>query len=577
MRRNTYPGNIPIIFTVLILFVLIITPLYAQDGGNGKGKGKGKNQNQEVTAPDQSAEQPADSPSEPEPASSEPRLACQKNNPDRLDCSSLEVTGYCDGTTAVFVIRNTGESGEGDMVSPTAYQLLENGTMVQSGSVQIGGGQTTEIRYSGSGDITLTVDQQVGHPGSSHPRVTLNCGAPAEPTTVPTDPPTPTQIPTQPPTSTPTTPPTPTPTEEVTPEPTLPPTATPTQDVTPEPTFTPTDEAPRPSLYAINYCNEDGSVGFYVGNRGDAMTVPVYYTVTDSNGNILEDGWIQLGLYEGYTIEVGPVYGTVTLQIGDDILTQVAECYTPTEEVYPPNLYITNTCADGDVVIFEILNVGYAMTEPMYYTVTDVYGNYLDEGWLQLDYYESMTINVGPQSGLITLVVGDWLAYSQVECYVPTEEVTPTEAVTPEPTFTPTATPTDEPTPEVTPTAEVTPTEEVTPEPTIPPTGTTNLACQKNNPDRLDCSSLEVTSYCDGSTAVFVIYNSGEAGEGDMLQATEYRLFQNNALVETGTVQIAGGTWTTVSFSGGGRITLQADQQIGHPGKSLPQSTLTCG
>src|SRR5690606_6129764 len=128
---------------------------------------------------------------------------------------------------AVFIITNTGEPGNGDMVAATSYQLLQNGTVVESGSVQLGGGQSTEIRYSGGGEITLIAEQQVGHPGNSRPRVTLNCGVPVEePTEEPTQEVTPTEEPT--PEVTPTEEPTPevTPTEEVTPE------VTPTEEVT---------------------------------------------------------------------------------------------------------------------------------------------------------------------------------------------------------------------------------------------------------------------------------------------------------------------------------------------------------
>ena len=61
------------------------------------------------------------------------QLGCQKNNPDRLDCSSLEVTGYCEGNVAVFTIRNTGEAGNGDMVAPTLYALVVNGDTIETG------------------------------------------------------------------------------------------------------------------------------------------------------------------------------------------------------------------------------------------------------------------------------------------------------------------------------------------------------------------------------------------------------------------------------------------------------------
>jgi hypothetical protein len=76
---------------------------------------------------------------------------------------------------AVFTITNTGESGNGDMRAPTEYRLVQDGTVIESGSVQLLGGETMEIRYEGGGTITLEADQQVGHPGQSHPRTTLHC------------------------------------------------------------------------------------------------------------------------------------------------------------------------------------------------------------------------------------------------------------------------------------------------------------------------------------------------------------------------------------------------------------------
>jgi hypothetical protein len=153
----------------------------------------------------------------------------------------------------------------------------------------------------------------------------------------------------------------------------------------------------------------------------------------------------------------------------------------------------------------------------------------------------------------------------------PTIEPTPTETPTVEPT--PTETPTVEPTPTETPTVEPTPTET----PTVEPTPTEQLGCQRNNPERLDCSSLEVTAVCDGTTAVFTITNTGESGNGDMRAPTQYRIIVDGVVVQTGTVQLAGGASMTVTYSGSGRVTLEADQQIGHPGRSQPQATVNCG
>ena len=112
------------------------------------------------------------------------KLGCQKNNPGRLDCSSLEVTAVCEGNVAVFTIRNTGEAGNGDMLAPTQYRLVVDGVVVETGPVQLAGATTMQIRWANGGTVTLYADQQVGHPGSSHPQATLNCGQTA-PTQVP--------------------------------------------------------------------------------------------------------------------------------------------------------------------------------------------------------------------------------------------------------------------------------------------------------------------------------------------------------------------------------------------------------
>ncbi len=102
-------------------------------------------------------------------------LGCQKNNPDRLDCSSLRVSASCDGTTAVFTITNTGEAGNGDMRQATQYRIYESDQQVSSGSVLLNGGTSMEIRWDADGPVRLEADQQVGHPGNSSPRATINC------------------------------------------------------------------------------------------------------------------------------------------------------------------------------------------------------------------------------------------------------------------------------------------------------------------------------------------------------------------------------------------------------------------
>jgi len=409
-------------------------------------------------------------------------LGCQRNNPERLDCSSLEVIGICEGDVAVFTIRNTGEPGEGDMRAPTEYRLIVDGVVVETGTVQLAGGESIEIRYSGGGTVTLEVDQQIGHPGSSRPQATLTCtGATSTPATPTDEPPTPTPTPTdEPPTNTPT------PTEEPTEEP------------------TPTPGAPN-IIIDVDTCLDDGTIYYIIFNAGEDMLQESPYRVEDRAGNIVDSGTFFLRAnefleltYQGYTrltlyIEEWTSYAYLVVCDGDEEPTPTP---TPTEE--PPTETPTPTPTPTD--------------EPTHTpTPTD-------------------------------------------------EPVTPTdEPPTNTPTHTPTPTPTDEP-----------------PTPTFTPTSNGPRGCQRNNRERLDCSSLEVTGVCEGSVAVFTIYNSGEPGEGDMVTPTMYRLSVDGTVIEIGSVQLDGGESMEVRYDGTGRVTLEADQQIGHPGRSRPRATLTC-
>jgi hypothetical protein len=518
-------------------------------GGNGNGNngnGNGNNGGDNGNAP--SVEQPTLEVTDVTVSSADADvLGCQKNNPERLDCSSLEVSGVCESGVAVFTIRNTGEAGNGDMLAATSYRLVVDGVVVESGAVQLAGGATMTIQYSGGGTVTLEADQQIGHPGSSHPRTTLSCGEP-----VATEPPnteTPTAEPTEPEV---------TPTEDVTPtdEP------TPTEEVTP-----PVDE---PVISAVAYCiAEDGSISFVISNSGANMTSAAYYTVTDQDGNLAGDGWIQLYTNENLSLTYWG-YTALTLVIGDLAVTSSVDCGLPSEEEPTPVpdypiLSAEAYCVDATSILFYISNSGSDMTDPVWYYVVDFNGNFITEGQVQLLAGEYTSIYLSGNSGL-TMVVGDFQASAYIDCTGYSEEPTPTPDPTEE------GTPTPEPTEEGTPSPE--PTEEGTPTPTPDPSQP--LGCQKNNETRLDCSSLAVSGYCEGGVAVFTIRNTGEAGDGDMRAATEYRIIVDGVVVETGTVQIAGRTSMTVEYSGGGTVTLEADQQIGHPGKSQPQTTLNC-
>lgn len=550
-------------------------------------------------------------------------LGCQKNNPNRLDCSSLEVSGVCDGSIAVFTIRNTGEAGNGDMRAPTQYRLVVDGIVVETGSIQLAGGATTQITYSGGGSVTLEADQQVGHPGNSHPRSSLNCGEASS---------TPTAEPTQ----------------EITP--TIEPTAT--EEVTP------TIEAPMLSAEVI--CKEDGSILFIVSNNGGDMLESAYYTVSDSYSSTIDSGYVQLAASEQTSFQYW-FNGELTLTIGDLIVVSSPSCVPSTEEPTPavtptveptvsaPDLTGQSYCQMDGSILFAIYNQGGDMPTAEFFTVTDSYGSLISDGYAQIFSGQPFTLYFSGYTSL-TFTMGSLVLISP-ECVTITPE--PTAEVTPPaddsvlvgsascqsdgsilfvisnlgdsmptseyyivmdsngwlvgdgwlqlmagestslqywgyPTLTFTMgnlvimqdaeciPPTPEPTPEITPTPE--PTQEVTPtpEPTQTSTPSGTLGCQKNNPDRTDCSSLQVTATCQDGVAVFTVRNTGTRGEGDMLTATEYRIIVDGVVVESGSVQLLGNTSIQITYTGNGSITLEADQQTGHPGKSQPQATVNC-
>ncbi|MEZ4671950.1 MAG: hypothetical protein R3E39_28940 [Anaerolineae bacterium] len=316
--------------------------------------------------------------------------------------------------------------------------------------------------------------------------------------------------------------------------------------VTDEPT--PTDEPY--SLVVDTLCPGDGSTLFIISNNGGDMTEPVHYVVADMNGAVVDDGWVQLMAGESFSLQELAT-GMLTLDVAGGMVVVNNQCVmvtdepTPTDEPY--SLAADTLCPGDGSTLFIISNNGGDMTEPVYYVVTDMNGAVVDDGWVQLMAGESFSLQEWG-AGMLTLDVAGGMVVVNNQCVMVTDEPTPTEEVTPPPEETP------------------------TPVPTEPPT----LACQKNNPDRLDCSSLQVTAVCEGDTAVFTISNTGEAGNGDMRVPTEYRILVDGTVVESGSVQLTGGETTQIIYSGGGTVTLEADQQIGHPGNSLPQATVSC-
>lgn len=95
-----------------------------------------------------------------------------------------------------------------------------------------------------------------------------------------------------------------------------------------------------------------------------------------------------------------------------------------------------------------------------------------------------------------------------------------------------------------------------------------------------DKSSVKVEGSCVNSVkARFVIKNTGKPGEGNMQGDAQYRIYIDNALVQTSSLRLAGGDSLVVEINPCGKtVRLEADQRPGHPGKSRPRATVEgCG
>lgn len=86
-----------------------------------------------------------------------------------------------------------------------------------------------------------------------------------------------------------------------------------------------------------------------------------------------------------------------------------------------------------------------------------------------------------------------------------------------------------------------------------------------------DKSSVSVTGECTASGVVFTVTNTGEK---PMTGTTNWRLYQNNALVDSGTLQLAGFASQQFTFTLAGTLRLEVDQRPGHPGSSLPNAVV---
>lgn len=91
------------------------------------------------------------------------------------DKSSLKVDGECAGDSVRFVVLNHGSN----MTGNTPYRIYVNDSLVIKNNLQLQSNDSMVILFAACGNtIRLEADQRPGHPGHSHPRVTVEgCGS----------------------------------------------------------------------------------------------------------------------------------------------------------------------------------------------------------------------------------------------------------------------------------------------------------------------------------------------------------------------------------------------------------------
>ncbi|TNE56054.1 MAG: T9SS type A sorting domain-containing protein, partial [Bacteroidetes bacterium] len=103
--------------------------------------------------------------------------------------------------------------------------------------------------------------------------------------------------------------------------------------------------------------------------------------------------------------------------------------------------------------------------------------------------------------------------------------------------------------------------------------------CEPEDP-AWDKSSVKVTGKCIGDSSVcFQIFNTGEQGGGAMAGTSEWRLYEDGILVQSGQFQLDGQETLELCFDANGHtLKLAADQRPGHPGNSHPNDIIeACG
>jgi len=91
--------------------------------------------------------------------------------------ASLDISANCNGNEVQFLITNI---GNGDMITPTEYIVIEDGVMFinTSDPIQLNAGDSTPLTFPANGaTYQVLVNQVAGHPGNSNPSLAIEgCG-----------------------------------------------------------------------------------------------------------------------------------------------------------------------------------------------------------------------------------------------------------------------------------------------------------------------------------------------------------------------------------------------------------------
>ena len=252
----------------------------------------------------------------------------------------LSVQGACGGVntgTAIFTITNNG----GAMTTPYNYQVVgDNGTVVDSGTINLAPGQSTNVTVSGSSQsftlsspndasLTTVVDMST-------------CVAAAPP-------------------------------------------------------------APPADLTVNGSCTaNNGTATFTITNNGSDMTTPYPYVVVDATGAVVASGAIDLDANQSTTVTytgTSPSYTFATPN--DPALTTTVDMSACVNAAPPPppappaNLTVTGACsANNGTATFTITNQGAAMTTPYTYVILDANGAVAGTGTIDLAANQSTVISV---------------------------------------------------------------------------------------------------------------------------------------------------------------------------------------